>query len=116
MAGSAPEISDDERTWGFIAWLVSIVGAILALVLRPTYRYAKYWAYLSISFFIAVVVSSVITTILGFIPLIGWIISALIWLALLILWIIGIIKSLSREYWRPPVIYELAKALGIERI
>ncbi|MEM0044144.1 MAG: DUF4870 domain-containing protein [Sulfolobales archaeon] len=113
---SASEISEEEKIWGFIAWLLSIIGAVLALVLKPGYKYVRYWAYLSISFFILVVVIKVLTWILAFIPFIGWILSVLIGLALLIAWILGIVKSLNKEYWKPPIIYDIARMLGIERI
>ncbi|MEO3993097.1 MAG: hypothetical protein QN229_02135 [Desulfurococcaceae archaeon TW002] len=106
----------DEVTWGIIAWIIPLVGAILALVLRPGYKYARYWAYLNISFFIVIIISSVVTAIVSIIPLIGWIISLLIGVTLLILWIVGIIKSASRVYWKPLIIYDVARALGIERI
>lgn len=116
LAGFDAEISEEEKMWGFIAWLLSVVGAMLALFLKPNYRYARYWAYLSISFFIIIIIASVITGILSFIPLVGWLINALLGLSLVIIWVLGLIKSLNREYWKPPVIYDLARSLGIERI
>lgn len=108
-------ISDDEKIWGFIGWIASIVGAVLVLILKPNYRYARYWAYLSISFFIIIMLSGIVVGILGLIPLIGWLISAVIQIALLVTWILGIIKSLNKEYWQPPVIFDVAKVLGIEK-
>jgi len=116
MSHQTSGISEDEKLWGLIAWILSIIGAILALVLKPGYRYAKYWAYLSLSFFIIIIVASIINGILMLIPFIGWILAGLISLAIIILWIIGIIKSLQLTWWKPPVIYDIAKALGIERI
>lgn len=113
MSGS--DIGQDEATWGLIAWIVPLVGAIVALVLRPGYGYAKYWAYLNISFFIVIIVGGIVASILAFIPFIGWLISILIWIALLIVWVVGIVKSANKVYWKPPLIYDLAKALGIER-
>lgn len=109
-------VSEEERIWGLIAWLLSVVGAVITLALKPTYRYARYWAYLSIAFFIAVIVSGVVATIVGLIPLIGWFISLLISIALLVIYIIGIIKSLAPEFWRPPIIYDVARMLGIEKL
>lgn len=110
------EISESERIWGFIGWLASIVGAVLVLVLKPEYRYAKYWAYLSISFFVIAIISGIVVGILGLIPLIGWFIGLVIELALLITWVLGIIKSLSKVFWKPPLLYDLARMFGIERI
>jgi uncharacterized membrane protein len=117
MSQQTSGISEDEKLWGLLAWILSIIGAILALVLKPGYRYTKYWAYLSLSFFIIIIIiASIINGILMFIPFIGWILASLISLAIVILWIIGIIKSLQLTWWKPPVIYDIAKALGIERI
>ncbi|MGC8975007.1 MAG: DUF4870 domain-containing protein, partial [Thermoprotei archaeon] len=91
-----------------MAWVIPLVGAILALVLRPGYKYVKYWAYLNLSFLVVIVVSAIIASILSIIPLIGWLLSTLIWVALLVLWVIGIIKSAERVYWKPPLIYDIA--------
>ncbi|PUA32553.1 MAG: hypothetical protein B7O98_07865 [Zestosphaera tikiterensis] len=118
------EISEDEKIWGFIAWVGFIVGAIIALALKPTYRYSKYWAYLSISFTIAIVLGAIVlgivTAVLNLIPFVGWLISGLLQgiygLVILVAWIFGIIKSLGKELWRPPIIYEIAKYVGIEKI
>lgn len=115
-AGVSQSISEDERLWGFLAWLLSIVGAILVMVLKPDYRYAKYWAYLSIAFFIVIVIAGVVNTLISLIPIVGWILAVLISIGVVAVWIIGIVKSLQPDWWKPPVIYDLAKALGIERI
>jgi uncharacterized membrane protein len=109
-------VSDDEKIWALLAWLLSIIGAILVLVLKPTYRYAKYWAYLSLSFFIVAIIVGVVNSILALIPIAGWVISILISLAIAILWIIGIVKVLQITWWKPPLIYDIAKAIGIEKI
>ncbi len=118
------ETSEDEMIWGFIAWAAFIVGAIITLVLKPKYRYSKYWAYLSISFTIAVVfggiVLAVVAEVLGLIPFVGLLMRKLLQgiygLITLVVWVLGVIKSLSREYWKPPLIYDIAKYVGIERI
>lgn len=109
-------VSDDEKIWALLAWLLSIIGAILVLVLKPTYRYAKYWAYLSLSFFIVAIIVGVVSSILALIPIVGWVISILISLAIVILWIIGIVRVLQITWWKPPLIYDIAKAIGIEKI
>ncbi|MCL7395783.1 MAG: hypothetical protein LZ170_00090 [Thaumarchaeota archaeon] len=106
-------IGSEERIWGFIAWLIPLIGGILVLVLKPDYKYAKHWAYLSISFFVVAVIASIVAYILSFIPFLGLALSALFGLILLVVWIIGILKSLNNVYWSPPVIYDLAKRLGL---
>ncbi len=116
--------TSDENIWGLIAWILSIVGAILVLVLKPNSRYAKYWAYLSVSFFIIFIVGlaiiSLITIFLSLIPFLGTIVSSIIqtlyYLFALIVWIIGILKSVSNVFWKPRFIYDLALKLGIENV
>ena len=113
---SSTNISDEERIWGFIAWLLSIVGAVLALLLKPGSRYVRYWSYLSISFFIVLLVALVLGFIVSFIPIISFLIDILIKLSIVIVYIIGITKSLTGEMWQPPIIYGIATLLGIEKI
>ncbi|MCI4438199.1 MAG: hypothetical protein JHC33_15440 [Ignisphaera sp.] len=116
MAQQPGSVSEDEKLWALIAWLLSIVGAVLVLVLKSGYRYAKYWAYLSISFFIVLIVAMFIGWILAFIPFIGWILSVLIELGLAIIWIIGIVRVLQITLWKPPIVYDIAKMIGIESL
>ncbi|MBS7642457.1 hypothetical protein KEJ40_04770 [Candidatus Bathyarchaeota archaeon] len=112
-------LTSDERVWALIAWAATIVGAILALVMKPQYRYTSYWAYLSISFFVVAVVvelsMGVISLTLSIIPLIGVILSRLIStlcaLLLFIVWVVGLVKSYRGEYWKIPVVYDLAEMI-----
>ena len=106
------EVRDDERLWGFIAWLIPLVGGVVSLVLRPEYKYAKYWAYLSISFFIVIVVAEVVGYVLSLIPIIGWIFSILINVGLFVVWIVGVVRSLEKTWWKPPLIYDIAKRIN----
>ncbi len=106
----------EEKIWGFIAWLIPLVGGILVLVLKPDYRYARHWAYLSVSFFVVAIIASIVAYILSLIPFInilGLALGALFGVLLLVVWILGILKSLENVYWTPPIIYDLARRLGL---
>jgi len=106
----------EEKIWGFIAWLIPLVGGILVLVLKPDYRYARHWAYLSVSFFVVAIIASIVAYILSLIPFInilGLALGALFGALLLVVWILGILKSLENVYWTPPIIYDLARRLGL---
>ncbi|HDD26831.1 MAG TPA: hypothetical protein ENF75_07095 [Acidilobales archaeon] len=117
-------VSDEDKSWGIIAWAISFIGAILALVLKPQSKYAKYWAYLSIAFFIIWIIAwaliAGISLALMLAPTVGWFFSTIIrwffWVAVLIVWIIGIIKAANVVLWKPPIIYDLAKTIGIDKI
>lgn len=106
------EISDEEKLWGFIAWLIPLIGGVLVLVLKPGYVYAKHWAYLSISFFILIAIAQLVNVVFAYIPFVGWILSMLVNLGILLVWVLGIVKSLGKTLWKPPIIYDLARRLG----
>jgi hypothetical protein len=56
---------------------------------------------------------SIVELIIGLIPFIGKqitnILNLLFIAVIIIIWIIGIVKSLSKVYWKPIIIYDLAK-------
>lgn len=108
------DISEDEKIWGFIAWLIPLVGALLVLILKPNYKYARHWANLSISFFIIIIIAWVVSNLMSFLPFLGWIVSRLIGLVILVTWILGMVKSLEKTWWSPLIIYDIARYLGIE--
>lgn len=86
------------------------------MVLKPDYRYARHWAYLSVSFFVVAIIASIVAYILSLIPFInilGLALGALFGVLLLVVWILGILKSLENVYWTPPIIYDLARRLGL---
>lgn len=109
-------VSEDEKLWGAIAWILLIVGAIIVLLLKPVYKYAKHWAYLSISFFMVMIVAVIIGEIFALIPIIGHIVKLFIYVVLAIVWILGVVKSINKEWWNPPIVYDIAKAIGLEKL
>ena len=76
-------------------------------------RFVKHHAVQAIGLWLAGVVFSVGATIVGVIPIIGWIIALLIGLAsigLFVLAIMGAIKAFQGEMWEMPVLYGIVKS------
>ncbi len=109
---STHDISEDEKIWAFIAWLIPLIGGILALVLKPSSKYSSYWAYLSISFFLCIIGASIVSSIFLIIPFIGKLVETIIWIGILVVWILGILRSLEKTWWKLPVVYEIARLLN----
>jgi len=106
--------SENVMMWQLIAWVLGILGAIIAYAAGPKEDpRVKHWIKMSISFFIVVVVAYVATIIFAFIPFVGLFIDILIWLAVLAVWIVGIIKILQGNLWKPPVVSSLAEKINI---
>lgn len=118
MSNDKPSVTDitiDEKNLGIISWMLSIVGAVLGLLLRPDSKYVRHWSYLSISFFIIIIASSFLLGIIKLLPL-GELISMLIKMSLFVIWIIGVTKSFEVVFWKPILIHDIARKLGIEKM
>lgn len=108
------QVSEDERLWGFIAWVIPLIGGILALILKPGIKYIRHWSYLSITFGIVMIAGLIIGRLFSIIPLVGRLVELLIGIALLVMWVIGIVRALDKVLWKPPIVYDLAKTLGFQ--
>ncbi len=103
----------DVFIWQLIAWIFSIVGALVAYLAGPRDPRILHWEKLSISFFIVYIAAYIASLILGPIPYIGRVLSTLIWLAVLVIWVVGIIKIIQREEWRPPILWDIAEKIPL---
>ncbi|MBS1875138.1 MAG: hypothetical protein JSU00_18130 [Acidobacteria bacterium] len=102
-----------------LCYLVGVITGILFLVLEPynRNRNIRFHAFQSIFFWIAAMVSWVVLLIVGvilhLIPIIGSIISLLLWLGLsvgvLVVWLMLMYKAYNNEKWLLPVIGPLAE-------
>lgn len=78
---------------------------LLPLLLKPKSKFAQFHGKQGVILFIGAVINMFI----GVIPFIGWLLSLIGFLAILILSIIGIIKALNGEYWEMPYLAEYAE-------
>ena len=104
-APAAAGLSDN--TAGALAY-VTILPAILFLILEPYNKsaFVRFHAWQSIFFGIAFAAAHVILT---FIPVLGWLLLALLDLAFLVLWIIVILRASKGEKYKLPFIGDLAQ-------
>ncbi len=104
----------DVVLWQLIAWLLGIIGAIIAYVVGPKEDpRVRHWIRMSVAFFIVAIVAIVVSMVIGFIPVIGFLATILIDLGLLAIWILGIIKIIQGELWEPPIVSRIAEAINI---
>lgn len=95
---------DVEATKG-LAWL-SYIGILflVPMLVNKDSQYTKFHVNQGIVLFIFEIVAGIASGILSFIPFIGWMISGLLSLALLVLAILGIVNSLQGNAKPLPVI------------
>lgn len=104
---------EDGKLFAFLGIFLTVVGFLIALLAKKDNKYVMHYAKQGLVLFIAYMAVGIVIMIIGWIPIIGWLITAALWIFMLVLWIIGIIYSLSGEEKDIPIIGELAKKINI---
>ncbi|WP_338768372.1 hypothetical protein WAF17_07670 [Bernardetia sp. ABR2-2B] len=96
-------ISDKEKSNGIIAY-ITIIGFIVAFVQNQEIK-SEYVNY-HVRQMLGLICLSIGSTVVGFIPLLGWIASPIILIGLVIFWIMGLIGALNGERKPVPIVGE----------
>lgn len=104
---------EEGKFWAFVGVFLTIVGFILVLLAKKQNKYAMYYARQGLVLFIAAVIIGVAKWLVGWIPVIGWLVVGVLWIILIVLWIIGLIYSVSGEEKDIPLIGEFAKKIKV---
>jgi len=102
----------ESKLFAFLAVFLSIIGFLIVLVAKKDDDYAMFYAKQSLVLFIASLVAQVIASVLV-IVLIGLLLLPLVGLATIILWIVGLVFSLSGEKKYLPVIGKYADKINL---
>jgi len=105
--------SDDSKLFAFLATFLSIIGFILALLVKREDKYVIYYAKQSLVIFIASIVVWVATIIFVFIPIIGWIIIAALRVLIAVLWVFSWIYALSGKTKPTPLIGQYGEKIKL---
>ncbi|HSQ21724.1 MAG TPA: DUF4870 domain-containing protein [Coriobacteriia bacterium] len=98
--------SDTGKILAAVGYLVGIV-ALIAILIEPykNERFVRHHAVQALGIWVGWIAISIISAI----PVIGWIISAVGWIALLVFSIMGAVKAFQGEMWEMPVVHGLVK-------
>ena len=105
------KLGDDSKTFAFLAALLSIVGFIIAILVKKDDEYVMYYAKQSLVVFIAAVIVGIIGWVLIWIPIIGWLVMWILNLIVLVLWLISWIYALSGEKKQVPLVGKYARKI-----
>lgn len=99
----------DENLEGALAYFFGLLTGILFLILEKDNKFIKFHAVQSIVVSVAaMVILTVVGTILIFIPIIGWILDILLYLGTLILWLLLMFKAYQKEIFKLPIAGDIA--------
>jgi len=96
----------DANVVACLSYVFGFITGILFYVLEKENKFVKFHAMQSIVVFGAFFVLNII---LPFIPIIGWILLPIVWVASFVLWIILMIKAYQGERFKLPVAGDMAE-------
>jgi uncharacterized membrane protein len=107
MSADNPKTSTglDQNVASLLCYVLGWVTGVVFLILEKDNKVVKFHAMQSIVTFGAI---TVIQIILGFIPVVGWILAWIVWVLTIILWIILMVRAYQGQMWKLPVAGDIA--------
>ena len=96
----------DENIEGLLCYVLGWITGIVFLVLEKENKFVRFHAMQSLATFL---VLFIILVIIRMIPFIGWVISILISIFMLILWLFLMYKAFKGELYKLPIVGEFAE-------
>ncbi|WP_214627091.1 DUF4870 domain-containing protein [Paenibacillus agaridevorans] len=96
----------DPKVAGLLCYLLGFITGIIFLVLEKQSRFVKFHAMQSTIVFVAIVA---INLVLGWIPVIGWLISIILAPISFILWIALMLMALQGKMFKLPYIGDISE-------
>jgi uncharacterized membrane protein len=102
----------DAHLLGLLAYLFSIISGVLILVLEKRHAEVRFHAAQSVVFAIAAIVLSVVAGSIVFVPVVGLIVSTVVWLGSFALWLYLLVQGYLLNHVELPVLGPLAVQLA----
>jgi len=96
----------DENVAGFLCYVATWITGIIFLILEKENKFVRFHAMQSLLTFL---ILSAISIFIGWVPIIGWIISILMFPLWLILWIVLMVKAFNGEKFKLPIVGNIAE-------
>ena len=106
MANNKTVLGIDENVTGLLCYVLGFITGILFLVLDKENKFVRFHAMQSLVTFLALFV---ITIVIGWIPVIGWLLSPLLGLLGLLLWLLLMYKAYKGERYKLPFAGDFAE-------
>lgn len=102
----------DSKLFAFLAILLSVVGFIIALIVKKDDKYVMYYAKQSLILFLSGIVVKILSVLL-IITMIGIIAVPVLWVMYFVIWVVALINSVSGKQKETPLIGHYANKINI---
>lgn len=96
----------DQNLEALIAYVLGWLTGIIILLLEKENEYVRFHAMQSIVVFLPI---TVVSFVLGFIPIIGWLLGIVLWIVTVVLWVLLMVKAGTGHRYMLPVAGEIAE-------
>ena len=90
----------EPKVAGLLCYVLGFITGIVFLIIEKDNKFVRFHAMQSTVTFGAIFLAMII---LGFIPILGWILSFLLWVVAVVLWIVCMVKAYQEEEWKVPI-------------
>ncbi len=97
---------NNENLMGAAAYLLAFVTGIIFLIVEKESKFVRFHAMQSTILFGGIFIANIV---LGFIPILGWLVGLLLSFASFVLWIVCMWKAFQGEMYKVPYIGNLAE-------
>ena len=104
---------DGAKFLAFIATFFSIIGFVIALLLKRDDKYVMFYARQSLILFIVIIIIVLLNDLFELIPIIGSLIKLLLDFVIIVLWVLSWIYALSGEMKEVPFIGQYADKIKL---
>jgi len=101
---------DDGKIFGFLAYLLGIIGFLIVLLAKKDNKFAMYHAKQCL----VLCIVSVIAVVIAMIPFVGWfVLGPILYVIILVLWIIGMVNALTGKEKPLPIIGKYGEKINL---
>ncbi len=104
---------DESKIYAFLATFLSIIGFIIALIVKRKDKYVMFYARQSLVIFIIGAVAGALSSLFRIIPIIGWIIQTALFILVFLLWLFSWLYALSGKMKEIPIVGDWAKKIKL---
>jgi len=98
--------ANNENLMGAATYLLAFITGIIFLIIEKDSKFIRFHAMQSTILFGGIFIANIV---LGFIPILGWLLGLLLSLASFVLWIICMWKAFQGEMYKVPFVGNLAE-------
>jgi len=99
----------ESKLFAFLGVFLGLIGWIIVMLAKKNDKYATHYGRQGLVLTLVAILSSIISIV----PIVGWIVGALLYVATVVVWVLCLVNSLSGSTKPIPLFEKYAKKVGL---